>query len=92
MTGEDIPDELTNDDVYYNHSASVSGGGGGGGYNGGKGGDGTGTSPDTAGGASYYDNTVFTNTTTSILSRLGDPGTGNSDGAPDGGQVVITKL
>jgi hypothetical protein len=31
MTGEDIPDELTNDDVYYNHSASVSGGGGGGG-------------------------------------------------------------
>jgi len=32
MTGEDIPDELTNDDVYYNHSASVSGGGGGGGY------------------------------------------------------------
>jgi hypothetical protein len=31
MTGEDIPDELTNDDVYYNHSASASGGGGGGG-------------------------------------------------------------
>jgi hypothetical protein len=35
MTGEDIPDELTNDDVYYNHSASVSGGGGGGGGGGG---------------------------------------------------------
>ena len=31
MTGEDIPDELTNDDVYYNHSAS-GGGSGGGGY------------------------------------------------------------
>ena len=30
MTGEDIPDELIDDDVYYNHSAS--GGGGGGGY------------------------------------------------------------
>ena len=30
MTGEDIPNELVNDDVYYNHSAS--GGGGGGGY------------------------------------------------------------
>ena len=31
MTGEDIPDELVNDDVYYNHSASGGGGGGGGG-------------------------------------------------------------
>ena len=30
MTGENIPDELVNDDIYYNHSASASGGGGGG--------------------------------------------------------------
>jgi hypothetical protein len=35
MTGEDIPDELVNDDVYYNHSASGGGGGGGAGGAGG---------------------------------------------------------
>jgi hypothetical protein len=31
MTGEGIPDELSNDDVYYNHADSQSGGGSGGG-------------------------------------------------------------
>lgn len=30
ITGQDIPDELSNDDIYYNHVESGSGGGGGG--------------------------------------------------------------
>ena len=37
ITGEGIPDELSNDDVYYNHADSGSGGGGGGGIDIGRG-------------------------------------------------------
>ena len=72
-------------------AGASAGGGGGGGYNGGKGGDGTGTSPDTAGGGSYT-GTGVTNVTSSILPGYADPGSGSYDGAPDAGQVVITKL